>query len=187
MQRITHFEFPQSMNALMKKGAALAAMLALVGGMTAAEQGQAAVGQWGSNVWSQDPSTKCRFVMPRSLPSGPTYWTGACPGGKASGLGMLRRRDGGQSGEVFFGELRDGVPTLGVIDTSRGNEGGYIAGRFLDGDLGQGEVKWQDRADAFNVAASAARAVSSRFRAQKNPASARFYERQAKLLESQIE
>lgn len=132
--------------------------------------------------WSQDPTTKCRFVPPRSLPAGPTYWTGDCPGGKANGLGMLRRRDGAQAGAAFYGEMRDGVPVIGAID----NEG-YVVGKFVDGDLVQDDLEPQVAIDSFLVAAKAARAVSTRFHQQNNAGSARLYSNVAEQLETQIE
>ncbi|WP_157098555.1 hypothetical protein [Novosphingobium rosa] len=136
-------------------------------------------------VWSHDPVSWCRFVAPLSLPAGPTYWTGDCPGGKASGLGMLRRRDGQTSGEAFYGEFRAGIPTMGVIDfaSARANTGGFMVGRFVNGDVGQGEVTFDERDHAFQIATLAAKAVSRRYKAQGNATSAAFYEKQAKVLD----
>jgi hypothetical protein len=133
--------------------------------------------------WSQDPASKCSFVAPSSLTAGPTYWTGDCADGKASGIGMLRRRDGSQSGYAFYGEMREGVPTLGVVDL----DGGYKVGKFVGGDIGEENLEWQSRLDAFNLAVRAARAVSTHYAAEKNSASARHYESVAKTLEMQIE
>ncbi|WP_343610926.1 hypothetical protein [Novosphingobium sp.] len=174
----------------MMKSALVALVLAAGGvaaGGLAASHARAQAPAGAGLAWSQDPASKCRFVAPRSLPAGPTYWTGDCPGGKASGLGMLRRRDGQKSGEAFYGEFRNGVPTIGAIDFAKGNTGGYMVGRFVNGDVGMGEVPPNDRIDGFNVAASAARAVSLRFKAQGNAGSAAFYAKQAKTLEMQIE
>ncbi|MET0246678.1 MAG: hypothetical protein ABW182_08030 [Sphingomonas sp.] len=140
-------------------------------------------GQPAGQSWSQDPGSKCRFVAPASLTAGPTYWTGACPGGKASGIGMLRRRDGGKSGPAFYGELADGVPKIGVVDL----DGQYRVGRFVDGDIGGKELEANERLTAFRTAARAARAVSARFAAQKNSASARLYADVARTLDMQIE
>jgi hypothetical protein len=134
-------------------------------------------------AWLQDPASKCRFVAPRSLTAGPAFWTGACPGGKASGLGMLRRRDAGVAGAAFYGDMRDGVPVIGAINV----DGGYVVGKFTEGDLVQGNDEPQVRIDAFNVAAKAARAVSARFQAQKNSRSARYYAQVAQQLDQQIE
>ena len=135
-------------------------------------------------AWSQDPSTRCRFVAPRSLPAGPTYWTGPCPGGKAAGYGMLRRRDGARIGPGFFGEMRGGVPQIGVIDL----DGGYRVGKFADGDIGGArELEWAERSAAFEAAIRGARAVKAHYVARKNAASARHYEAVIKTLELQIE
>ncbi|UYY57223.1 hypothetical protein [Sphingomonas sp. S2-65] len=133
-------------------------------------------------TWSQDPTSKCGFVAPRSLGTGPTFWTGDCPGGKADGLGMLRRRDGGQAGTVFYGELRAGVPVIGAID-----DDGYVVGKFVGGDLVQDSLEPQVAIDSFRTAAKAARSVSARFKAQNNAGSARYYAETAERLEMQIE
>jgi hypothetical protein len=154
------------------------AAIALFGGIaTAASAGQGAL------AWSQDPASKCRFVAPRSLTARPTYWTGACPGGKATGLGMLRRRDAGRTGAAFYGEVRNGVPVIGAISV----DGGYVVGKFVGGDLVQGDLEPQVRIDSFIAAAKGARAVSARFKAQKNAASARFYAQVARQLDEQVE
>lgn len=159
----------------------------LFGGLAAiALLGGTAIGasaMQGGLAWAQDPTSKCRFVAPRSLTAGPTYWTGACPGGKASGLGMLRRRDGGTAGAAFYGELRNGVPVIGAINV----DGGYVVGKFVGGDLVQGDLEPQVRIDSFTVAAKAARAVSARFTAQKNAGSARYYAQIARQLDQQVE
>jgi len=134
--------------------------------------------------WSQDPGNHCNFVAPYSLTSGPTFWIGACVDGKASGEGMLRRRDGDKAGAAFFGRMKDGVPEIGVVDLSEG----YKAGSFTDGDIGgQAESDPQNRIDAFRVAAEAARSVSTKYAAEKNARSARFYEELAKTLEQQTD
>jgi hypothetical protein len=133
--------------------------------------------------WAQDPGSKCSFQAPRSLTSGPTNWIGDCAGGKASGLGVLVRRDGGKAVATFYGELRGGVPVIGAINV----DGGYVVGKFVNGDLVQDELEPQVRIDSFTVAAKAARAASARFQAQKNAASARFYADAAKQLDMQVE
>ncbi|GEM_PF-975973 len=137
----------------------------------------------GQLVWSQDPGSKCSFVAPKSLTAGPTNWIGECPGGKASGLGVLVRRDGGKATATFYGELRAGVPVIGAINV----DGGYVVGKFTGDDLVQDGLEPQVRIDSFNVAAKAARAASARFQAQKNAASARFYADAAKQLDLQVE
>ncbi|MGY5812287.1 hypothetical protein ACXHXG_31865 [Rhizobium sp. LEGMi198b] len=134
--------------------------------------------------WSQDPASHCKFVIPTSLTIGPTFWTGACVDGKASGAGMLRRRDGDRIGPAFFGQMRDGVPELGVVDLGDG----YRAGKFSGDDIGdQTDLEPQVRIDAFRIAADAARRVSSKYAAEKNSASAKHYEAIAKTLDLQIE
>ncbi|RUM22328.1 hypothetical protein EFQ99_24970 [Rhizobium vallis] len=134
--------------------------------------------------WSQDPGSHCKFVAPSSLTSGPTFWIGACVDGKASGEGMLRRRDGDMAGAAFFGRMKDGVPEIGVVDLGEG----YKAGSFSDGDIGgQAESDPQDRIDAFRITAEAARLVGAKYAAEKNAGSARHYEELAKTLEQQTD
>ncbi|ARM16408.1 hypothetical protein Bra5_PD00868 (plasmid) [Rhizobium phaseoli Brasil 5] len=134
--------------------------------------------------WSQDPGSHCKFVTPSSLTSGPTFWIGACLEGKASGQGMLRRRDGERAGAAFFGRLKDGIPEIGVIDLGDG----FKAGRFSSGDIGdEAAAEPQDRIDAFRIAAEAARLVGAKYAAEKNAGSARHYEELAKTLELQID
>ncbi len=168
-------EVPANAVAAPETSAAAATPVAIATAAPAAAQDQLA--------WSQDPASKCRFVAPKSLTAGPTNWIGDCPGGKASGLGALVRRDGGKAVASFYGELRDGVPVIGAINV----DGGYVVGKFTGDDLVQGDLEPQVRIDSFNVAAKAARAVSARFQAQKNAASARFYAQVAEQLDQQNE
>ncbi|MGY5776473.1 hypothetical protein [Rhizobium sp. LEGMi135b] len=135
-------------------------------------------------VWSQDPVSHCKFVAPASLTNGPAFWTGACLDGKASGAGMLRRRDGNRVGPAFFGRMKNGLPEIGVVDLGDG----YRAGTFSDNDIGgRAELEPQVRIDAFRIAAEAARNVSAKYAAEKNSASAQHYDGIAKTLELQIE
>ena len=117
-----------------------------------------------------------------SLGGSNVHWTGDCPDGKASGLGLLLRRGAAKAGPAFYGELRDGVPWIGVVE-----DNGYRAGRFADGEIGSGEVAPQERMDAFTTAAKAARAVSAHYAAQGNAASAQYYAEVAKRLDTQID
>lgn len=134
--------------------------------------------------WVKDPSRDCRFVLPASLKGASTYWIGACPGGKAAGLGMLRNRDGAKAGNAFYGEMREGVPVMGAIDF---DGSGYRVGRFVEGDLGSREGSWQERHNGFEAALRAARAVSAHYAENKNPASARYYAKIAKQIDTQLD
>ncbi|WP_075856895.1 hypothetical protein [Rhizobium hainanense] len=134
--------------------------------------------------WSKDPATLCEFVAPESLTKGPTFWTGACVNGKASGTGMLRRRDGNRGGPAFFGQMKNGLPQLGVIDLGSG----YRINTSRDSDIrASAETEPQIRIDAFRVAADAARQIGAKYAAEKNTASAQYYNTIAKTLELQIE
>lgn len=133
--------------------------------------------------WTQDPSSGCRFMAPKSLTTGPTFWVGTCKDGVATGLGMMRRRDGATPGPAFYGEVQAGVPRIGAIDL----DGGYKVGLFKDGDVGEGEIEPNDRIKGFTIASKAALAVSASYKAQNNTASARHYEGVAKTLALQAD
>lgn len=133
--------------------------------------------------WSKDPVSLCEFVAPASLTAGPTYWVGVCKAGKASGSGMLRRRDGNRPGPAFYGEMQNGIPVIGVIDDE-----GYRVGRFHNGDIGgEAELEPQTKLDAFEAAVKAARDVSAYYAKQGNESSARYYETIIRQLDLQIE
>ncbi len=131
--------------------------------------------------WRNDPVSNCSFVAPASLGTGTIYWTGACPDGKASGAGMLRRRDNGRTGGAFYGEMQAGVPRLGVVDYASG----YRVGRFVNGDIEKRQPDTPARLEAFQAALRGARTVSAHFASVKNGSSADYYEGIAKLLEAQ--
>ena len=138
------------------------------------------------SVWAADPATGCRFELPRTLAGGNVFWTGDCPRGRASGLGMLRRRNGSTAGAAFFGELKSGVPTIGVIQMP----GGYEVGRYQDGDLTSTrsrELDFPERLEAFRTAAQAARAVAAKFVVAGHDRSAAFYANVARQLDEQEE
>ncbi len=168
-----------------ERGRALRATLggAAVAAFVAASSAVSAAGPGAEMRWLQDPATGCRFVAPASLAAEPIHWTGGCPGGKASGLGMLRSRTGAKAGHAFYGELRDGVPVIGAIDF----DDGFRVGRFVDGDIGTRDTEWQQRHDGFEAALRAARRVGDHYAAQNNAASARHYRAVAKKLETQLE
>lgn len=135
-------------------------------------------------TWQEDPVSHCKFVAPASLTAGPTFWTGACTDGKASGDGMLRRRDGDRAGAGFFGQMKDGIPQIGVVDLDEG----YRVGTFDRNDIGnQAELEPQIRIDAFRAAIEAARLVSSKYKAENKDASAQLYETLAKTFEAQLD
>lgn len=136
--------------------------------------------------WSTDPSTQCRFVAPDSLGDGPKYWTGFCSNvtSVATGVGMIVARNENKAGPAFFGELRAGVPIIGVVDDG----GGYSAGLFDGSEIGASkEAERVDIDDSFEVAARAAKMVSEHYAQQKNTGSARHYQAVAKQLASQLE
>ncbi|WP_191577310.1 MULTISPECIES: hypothetical protein [Achromobacter] len=136
--------------------------------------------------WSTDPSTQCRFVAPESLGDGPKYWTGFCSSvtGVATGVGTIVARTANQAGPAFYGELRAGVPIIGVVSDGAG----YRAGLFDGKEIGTSkEAERVDIDDSFKVAERAAKQVSAYYAQQKNTASAKHYQGVAKQFASQLE
>jgi len=136
--------------------------------------------------WSTDPSTQCRFVAPESLGDGPKYWTGFCSGvtSVATGVGTIVARTANRAGPAFYGELRAGVPIIGVVS----DEAGYRAGLFDGKEIGASkEAERVDIDDSFKVAERAAKQVSAYYAQQKNTASAKHYQSVAKQFASQLE
>ncbi|MQB46374.1 hypothetical protein DXT94_31140 [Rhizobium sp. ICMP 5592] len=127
--------------------------------------------------------TRCKFAAPASLTNGPTFWTGTCVDGKATGTGMLRRRDGNRAGPAFFGQMKDGLPQIGVVDLGDG----YQVVTSSDNDADRTEIEPQARIDAFRTAAGAARQVGAKYAAEKNTAASQHYDAIAKTLELQVE
>lgn len=126
---------------------------------------------------------QCQFVAPADWSSSTSIrWFGACPGGGADGLGVLRSYFRGAPGPAFFGRMVAGTLDMGVIE----GEGGFTAGRFRDGEVVAGADR-QTLIDAFTLAAKAARATAARFKAEGNAASARFYADKADQLENQMD
>ncbi|WP_342196583.1 hypothetical protein [Rhizobium hainanense] len=97
---------------------------------------------------------------------------------------MLRRRDGNHAGAAFFGQMKDGVPQIGLVDL----DGGYRVGTFDRNDIGsKAELEPQVRTDAFRAAIEAAKLVSSKYKAENKDASAQLYETLAKAFEAQLD
>jgi hypothetical protein len=84
--------------------------------------------------------------------------------------------------ELYYGRVKHGVLDIGVIET----DGGYIAGRFANGQ----PIKDDDRNSyihAFREGAAAARCISRFYQRKGNAASARFYAEKAKNLDQQMD
>lgn len=126
---------------------------------------------------SRDRQTGCRLSVPKPWQGLTIHWSGACPQGRASGIGVLRAYDGPRLRAAFYGELANGTWSFGVLD----NQGSYAAGHFRNTEA----ISGADRnvlIDAFDVASGAARALADDFAAKGNAASAEHYRRKAKAL-----
>jgi len=145
-----------------------------------------AAGQDAGLKWSEDPTSHCKFVAPESLGDGPKYWTGSCSNitSIATGVGMILARNGNQAGPAFYGEVRAGVPIIGVVDDGNG----YRAGLFDGKEIGNSrESERVDIDDSFEVAVVAAKRVSEDYKRQGNTASAKHYLAVAKTLDKQLD
>lgn len=129
----------------------------------------------GAAAWT-GPAT-CRHEMPSGWTGRIIKWEGGCRDGRAQGLGVMRGyvAESRTAVWVFYGEVRQGRMTIGVIE--RPGQG-VIAGEFREGQV----VSTDDREThvrAFQVAADAARQASERFEQQGNVSSARHYAERA--------
>ncbi|MEN4921997.1 hypothetical protein ABE485_25245 [Achromobacter spanius] len=136
--------------------------------------------------WSTDPSTQCRFVAPDSLGNGHKYWTGYCSTVThvATGIGMIVARKDNQAGPAFFGEVRAGVPVIGVVDDGDGLRAGLFDGKEIGAAK---EAEQVDIDDSFTVAVRAATMVSEHYAQQNNTGSAKHYQGVAQQFASQLE
>jgi hypothetical protein len=137
-------------------------------------------------LWAMPTAAKtdvsCTFEVPKDWQPADTRWHGACLKGRADGLGVLRHLSGSKVDRVFYGRLKSGVPSLGVIEI----DGGFIAGEFRDGVVADS----QDRniiIRAFDEASKAAKSAASRFERDGNKASATHYRERAKALANQMD
>jgi len=124
----------------------------------------------------------CKAEAPDSWRGYAVRWEGPCESGTAEGLGALRAYQNQRVVEAFYGRLKAGQISFGVMETP----GGYLAGRFVGGHL----VKDDDRntiISAFREGASGAMAASESFGRKGNESSARYYKEIAERLASQMD
>jgi hypothetical protein len=140
-------------------------------------------GSCAADLNGADTRSGCRFELPASWNFTIVRWSGACSAqGIADGSGVLRAYSGGKVAESYFGELRQGHLSIGVIET----ESGYVAGKFVEGK----PAEHQERSDvisAFDSAAKAAQQMSEVFRRNGNTASFHYYSDKAKALREQMD
>jgi hypothetical protein len=124
----------------------------------------------------------CQFKVPADWRVSGVVWDGGCAAGKANGQGVLRGYRKGASTRLFFGKMKQGELSLGVIEV----EGGYLAGEFVDG----AAVANPERSvliKAFASASAAARTLGQRLKQAKNAGSSAFYLNKAHELEQQMD
>jgi hypothetical protein len=129
------------------------------------------------------PTVKpCKVDAPDTWRSYSVQWEGPCEAGNANGVGALRAYENHKVVEAFYGRVKEGSLSFGVLETADG----YMAGRFVSGRL----VKDDDRntvIKAFREGASGALAASESFKKKGNPSSAKFYQEVADRLSSQMD
>ncbi|MBP0593974.1 hypothetical protein J8I87_30710 [Paraburkholderia sp. LEh10] len=130
-----------------------------------------------------DAHSGCRFEPPASWNFTVIRWSGPCSAdGVADGRGVLRGYADGRVAETFFGELRRGYLSIGVIET----ESGYIAGKFVEGRLFQDQER-RDVIAAFEIAAKAAQQMSEMYWRNGNTTSSGYYARKARGFREQMD
>ena len=91
--------------------------------------------------WIVDRSTGCRIWNPAPQPNETITWSGPCPGGIATGRGVLQWYEDGKPRNRYDGAVRDGkYDGWGVAVYTNG---GRYEGDFVDGKLtGRGSYAW---------------------------------------------
>jgi hypothetical protein len=122
----------------------------------------------------------CRVQPVADFGSAPAQWLGACPGGQAEGLGVIRSGRA-EPYKFFAGEARAGRPVRGLLLT----EDGWFAAASFDGngrhrDITSGDPNAYHA--LYGLAARAANASAQRFATAGNRASATYYQRLAKKI-----
>jgi hypothetical protein len=122
----------------------------------------------------------CRIAPLGDFHAMPAQWLGACQGGQADGLGVVRAGSA-EPYRFFAGEAHAGRPAKGLIVTDDGwfaAAGFDTSGRRLDIHSGNPN----DYHSLFLLAARAAHATARQFAAAGNAGSAAYYERLAKKI-----
>ncbi len=124
----------------------------------------------------------CQFTVPAEWQDSSVIWDGACTAGKANGQGVLRGYRKEASTRLFFGQMKQGELSFGVVD----DDGGYMAGEFVDGVVVSNPER-NTAIKAFRSASAAARAMGQRLKQANKADSAAFYLRKAQQLEEQMD
>ncbi len=120
--------------------------------------------------------------MPPEWEDSNVIWDGACAAGMANGQGVLRGYRKGASTRLFFGQMKRGELSLGVID----DDGGYIAGEFVDG-VAKSNPERNTAIKAFESGSAAAKAMGQRLKQEKKASSSAFYLHKAQELEQALD
>jgi hypothetical protein len=124
----------------------------------------------------------CRFSVPDGWAQYSLRWEGGCAAGLSDGKGALVATAKGKVARIFFGSMRAGELTIGVIDTPDG----FVAGKFQHGKV----IDTDQRSEiirSFQEATAAATSVSEHFKGIGKAASAKFYAEKAKTLNEQMD
>jgi hypothetical protein len=131
----------------------------------------------------------CRFERPGVWPvgSGSVSWIGGCRNGFADGSGVILEVVEGAEPERFYGRVRDGYLSVGVLQTPSGFMAGAWANGALANTLADDVAQRNTVIAAFRAAAKAATSLSKSFTKKADANSSRFYAKQAELLREQMD
>jgi hypothetical protein len=124
----------------------------------------------------------CQLIVPAGWQDSNVIWDGACAAGTAHGQGVLRGYRQGGSTRLFFGEMKRGGLSLGVVEV----DGGFIAGEFKGG-VAVSNPERSILIKAFAAGSAAAKAMGQRLKLAKKAESSAFYLNKAQELEQQLD
>ena len=122
----------------------------------------------------------CQVRAPAEFGAAPSQWLGACPAGRASGLGVIRSGKS-EPYKFFAGEAQAGRPSKGLLITPDG----WFAAAAFESDGKRRDITSGDP-NAYHalyvLASRAAAATAQRFKVAGNTASAAYYARLSKRI-----
>ncbi|MEY2838116.1 MAG: hypothetical protein RJB60_415 [Pseudomonadota bacterium] len=135
-----------------------------------------------SMTYAEAAAPMCKAKALATWKAKSTKWAGPCQKALAQGHGALRLYSGGKITSTFYGEFRNGEPSLGVEEMGSNFKAGRVErGQFVKSDDRQTYI------DAFKAAEKGALAAESQFTAVGNQPSATFYREKASVLAAQMD
>ncbi len=151
-----------------------------------------------SSLTAVDPRSKCTLVVPKMFATVPVTadptpaakawgsnmmtWSGPCKAKRAHGNGVARMMSAGKVIGTWYGDAKDGLLDVGVLEDSYG----FNAGKFN----GVAFLPLTDQAveqRAVGKAIAAAAALSATFRKMGNTASEKYYLTRIDFMKAMLE